>query len=181
MKKAVFFDRDGTLNMDDGHTYDRMIITLFPDAPVSLKKLQDAGFLLVVVTNQGGIETGKYTEEQVIEINSRMEKLFSEDGVKLDSIKYCPHNSRALPENRWCRCMKPNTGMIDDAVEEFDIDRNRSWMIGDKTSDILAGKKANLKTILMLTGEAGEDKRYSITPDHEAKSLLEAAEMIIER
>ena len=175
-KPAIFLDRDGTINKDIEYLHEPEKFQLIPNAIPGLKKMQDMGFRLIIITNQGGIGLGYFTKEDFYNVNRKMFRLFSKDGIKIDKIYFCPHN---VTEN--CTCRKPKTGLIEQAKKDLNPDMDQSFMIGDKTADIQAGKNAGLKSILVRTGKAGQDKEYQIKPDFIAKDLLDAASWILEQ
>lgn len=144
MQKAVFIDRDGVINSDVGHyyIYRPEDFKLNPGVGEGLKLLQDAGFLLIVITNQGGIARGVYTEKDVEATHCKMANLLAEYGVNLTEIYYCPHHDKVAP----CDCRKPKPLNILKAIERFDIDKTKSWMIGDSEKDVLAGDAAGVNT-----------------------------------
>ncbi len=141
--KAVFIDRDGVINSDEGHYYIYRVedFKLNPDLPQALKLLADNGFILVVVTNQGGVAKGEYTLEDVEKVHNHLRKLLATEDVELDAIYVCPHHHSIAP----CECRKPSPFMILKGLNEFDIDPKRSFMIGDSTRDIEAGEAAGLR------------------------------------
>jgi D-glycero-D-manno-heptose 1,7-bisphosphate phosphatase len=145
MQKAVFIDRDGTINSDEGHYYifSPLDFILNPGVGEGLKLLHDAGYLLIVITNQGGIAKGKYDFKDVESVHDEMNRQLSKFGVKLSAIYYCPHHS----DVQKCLCRKPGNLNIEKAIARFQIDRNQSFMVGDSSRDVEAGKKSGLKTI----------------------------------
>jgi D-glycero-D-manno-heptose 1,7-bisphosphate phosphatase len=145
MKKAVFLDRDGTINSDKGHYYifKPEDFTLNPGVGEGLKLLQDKGFLLIVISNQGGIAKGLYDISDVEKVNLEMKRQLAQFGVKLTEIYYCPHHS----DIQRCLCRKPGNLNIEKAISRFRINRNASYFIGDSEKDVLAGNKSGLKTI----------------------------------
>ena len=164
MKKAVFLDRDGTLNIDYGYVHDIDHFHFIEGSIEALKKLKEMGYLLVLVTNQSGIARGLFTEEQFLQLTEWMDWSLADRGVDLDGIYYCPHHPEAkLAEFKQdCDCRKPKSGMLLQAIEELKIDPSRSIMIGDKVDDLLAGKGAKINTtILVRTGK-------EITPEGES-------------
>ncbi len=171
---AVFLDRDGTINEEVEYLHDPKKFRLLPNALEGLKKLQNMGYRLVVVTNQGGIGLGYYTEEDFYRVNREMFRQLAPAGVRIDKIYFCPHS---LSEN--CSCRKPNIGLLQRAVEDLNIDLTHSFMIGDKTIDLETGRRAGVRTILLQTGHAGSDALYRVTPDYVARDLLDAAEWIL--
>jgi len=153
MNKAVFLDRDGVIN--DGTLYYTYKIEDFLfNAGVfeGLKILQNAGFKLIVVTNQGGIAKGKYSIEDVEKVHNYMKKTLSENGITIDAIYYCPHHSDISS----CECRKPGTLMIEKGIIQFNIDVNQSYLIGDSERDIIAAKKAGLIPIRTVKNETIE-------------------------
>ena len=164
MKKAVFLDRDGTLNIDYGYVHDIDQFHFIEGSIEALNKIKEMGYLLVLVTNQSGIARGLFTEEQFLQLTEWMDWSLADRGVDLDGIYYCPHHPEAKLEEfkQDCDCRKPKSGMLLQAIEELKIDPSRSIMIGDKVDDLLAGKGAKINTnILVRTGK-------EITPEEES-------------
>ena len=145
---AVFLDRDGTLIDDIGYLADPEGVTFYPGVPEALKKLQDRGYLLVVITNQSGIGRGYFDEETAIAVNLAMMRMLGEEGIALSAIYYCPHH----PEDN-CRCRKPDLLMVQRALGDLGIDPNQSWVVGDIEKDARTGIKAGLRPILVETGK----------------------------
>ena len=143
MNKAVFFDRDGTLIVDKHYLNDPNDIEYMPGAFTALKKLSDAGYMLIVVTNQSGIPRGKVTEENLHQIHSNMQSEFEKHGFKIEEYYFSPH----LPDSDH-PTRKPNPGMLLQASEEHSVDLKSSWMIGDKDIDVEAGHRAGARSIL---------------------------------
>ena len=180
MAKAIFFDRDGTLNEEVDVLRDVAQLRVLPGVSDALKKLRDLGFLLIVVTNQPVIARGWLTRAQVEEIHDELLRRLNAEGATIDKLYYCPHHPNAnLPEYRVeCECRKPNIGLIEQACAEFDIDPAQSFFVGDSTSDILAGNRATLTTILVETGYAGKDGKYNVVPDFIVKDLSQIVNVI---
>ena len=176
MKRALFLDRDGTLNIDPGYISDPKLVTLFPDVPTALKKAKDAGFLLIVVSNQSGIARGLIEAENLPKIHERFnEILWKEAKVKIDAFQICPHH----PDDA-CECRKPKTKLLLDAAKQFQIDLKNSFMIGDSRVDIEAGKAAGCKTILVRTGRGSEEEEViAQTAAHVVDNLPEAVNLIL--
>jgi D-glycero-D-manno-heptose 1,7-bisphosphate phosphatase len=171
-RPCVFLDRDGVINKDIGYLHQPEQFELLPGVLDGLKKLSEAGFALVLVTNQAGIGLGYFKHEDFYQVNRAMFKAMAPSGAGLDKIFYCPHGV-----NDGCSCRKPKTGMIERGFEELELIREESWMIGDLISDIQAGKKANLKTI-QITKEPHES---SSEADAHATNLSQAADLILEQ
>ncbi|ACJ28746.1 Histidinol phosphatase domain protein [Shewanella piezotolerans WP3] len=161
MKRAVFLDRDGVINIDHGYVHkvdDFEYVDGVFEACLSLKK---AGYLLAVVTNQSGIARGMYTEEQFHTLTEWMDWNFADKGVELDGIYYCPHHSeKGVGEYKIdCDCRKPKPGMMLTAADFLKIDLSQSVMVGDKRDDMLAAKAAGIPTrVLVRTGKSVTDE-----------------------
>ena len=162
-RPAVFLDRDGTLIEEVNFLSRVEDLRLFEFSRSAVAALKDAGFLVIVVTNQSGIGRGLYSESAMHQIHDRIQ---SELLGAIDAFYFCPH----LPENG-CLCRKPNLGMIETARSQFEIDLEGSWMIGDKVIDIETGIRSNLRTAMVLTGYGTEHQtvlevRPTIISDH---------------
>lgn len=174
MERAVFLDRDGVINEDDGdYVYNIKDFKFIPRAFDSLKLLTKSKYKTIIVTNQGGIAKGVYSEKDMQKVHDFMFKEFKKHKIVVDELFYCPHY------NENCDCRKPGIGMFKQAEKKFKINLSKSWMVGDKTSDIKAGKDAGCRTILVMTGHAGKDKRYDVKPDFITKNLYDAVTKVI--
>ncbi len=144
-QKAVFLDRDGILNNEESNYYIYREEDFFLNKGIgeALKILQEHGYIFIVITNQGGISKGFYTTEDVLKVHKKLKFLLAKYGVSLHEIYYCPHHD----DNENCLCRKPKALSIQKALSRFNIDPGKSWMIGDRDTDITAGKKAGLKTL----------------------------------
>lgn len=169
---AVFLDRDGTINEDSNYVSNPDQFKLLPNAIDGMKKLQNAGYKLIIITNQGGIGLGYFTKNEFYKVNSKMFKLLSEHGVAIDKIYFCPHSKA---EN--CKCRKPGTALLERAIKEADIIRENCFMIGDKELDVETGKNFGCRTIRIKSERDAEEEK--IKPDYVARDLLEAANFII--
>jgi histidinol-phosphate phosphatase family protein len=178
--RAVFLDRDGTINKEVNVLRSLKQLRILPGAGAAIKKLNRLGFLVIVVTNQPVVARGWLTKKEVDEIHTVMVKRVGKSGAKIDAIYYCPHHPEAnLKKYRLtCRCRKPNIGMVLSAAKKFGVNLRKSFMVGDSTRDILTGKRAGLKTVLVKTGYAGLDGKYRVEPDFTAKDLRSAANII---
>jgi heptosyltransferase II len=176
---TIFLDRDGTLNADPGYIHSPDQFELFPGAADALAKLKQAGAQLIVITNQSGIGRGFFTLADLERIHEKLRALLQAAGASLDAIYYCPHH----PEDA-CGCRKPETGMIDQAVQERQVDLSRSYFIGDHARDIELAKRIGAKSVMVTTGEhaaqaASELAAQRIAPDAVKPSLGEAADWIL--
>jgi D-glycero-D-manno-heptose 1,7-bisphosphate phosphatase len=183
LSKAVFLDRDGTLNFDPGYIGNPKDLKLFPDTGNVLTALKNKyQFKLIVISNQAGIARGIITEEQVISVNNELNKKLSEFDVQIDAFYYCPFHPDFSSEED-CLCRKPSPKMILDAVGDLNIDISKSYFIGDTAADIVAGVTAQLKTILVKTGNGAKSisilQNGNYFPSFVAKNLTEAYKFII--
>lgn len=162
-QKAVFLDRDGTINKYVGFLRNVDEFELMPGVAEAIRKINNSGYLAIVVTNQPVIARGEVTVPELQLIHNKMETLLGAEGAYLDAIYYCPHHPHKgyegeIPELKIdCDCRKPKPGMLIRAAEDFNIDLSNSWMIGDGENDIKAGKAARCKTALIGEGEYGQD------------------------
>ncbi len=184
-KRAVFLDRDGTINKDVGYPASYDSIEIYPYSFEAVRKLNQAGFITVVVTNQSGVGRGLIEESMLTVIHTRMQEDFKAQNARLDRIYYCPHYiSSVYPEySKDCICRKPNPGMAHKAAADLDIDTAKSYMIGDKAEDMLFGMNINATPILLLTGYGRralkELKDLGKEPAYVAENLLEATNWIL--
>lgn len=174
-RKAVFLDRDGTLIEEVDFLSTVEETELFPFTLEALKLFRDAGFLLFITTNQSGVARGYFDARAVRSIHDKIQNELRAENLRIESFHFCPH----MPD-AGCRCRKPNTGMIEQALENFDVDLSQSWMIGDKILDVEMGFNAGTKTALVKTGYGAEHQNGFLErkPDVVAENLLEAARVI---
>ncbi|WP_405351568.1 D-glycero-beta-D-manno-heptose 1,7-bisphosphate 7-phosphatase [Fusobacterium animalis] len=160
MKKAIFLDRDGTINVEKDYIYKSEDLIFEEGTIEALKTFKNLGYILIVVSNQSGIARGYFTEEDLNIFNNNMNEILKKNGVEITEFYCCPHHPDGIGEyKKVCECRKPNNKMIEDAIKKYNIDREKSYMIGDKTSDIGAGLKSNLKTVLVKTGYGLKDMK----------------------
>src|SRR5882724_10476415 len=173
--RAVFLDRDGTIMEDSNYVGDVARVVLIPSAAPALRRLQDAGYKLFIVTNQSGVGRGYFTREDVESIHAHLDEHFGKAGVRLDRYYVCPHH----PEEN-CDCRKPKPKFLLEAAREYGLDLSRCFMIGDRASDIQAGLNAGTKTILVLTGGGRETlAKHEVNPDYAVGDIGEAAALIL--
>jgi D,D-heptose 1,7-bisphosphate phosphatase len=182
---AVFLDRDGTINQDVGHLSDVKDLILFDGVCEAIKKINDAGYKCIVITNQPVIARGDCSRIELQKIHNRLETILGKHGAFLDRIYYCPHHPDSGFANEvvefkcQCECRKPSIAMINSAIEEFNIDISRSWFVGDTTVDLMTAKNAGIRSILVKTGAAGRDGKYNVLPDFEMADLNSAVDFIL--
>ena len=145
MVRAIFFDRDGTINSDEGHydIYRKEDIVFNPRVIDGIRRLNEAGYLIIVVTNQGGVAKGEYSLEDVEALHAYMCAELEKHGARIDKIYYCPHHDSVAP----CPCRKPSPYMIEQAIREYGIDKSASLLIGDGSRDIEAAEAAGIRGI----------------------------------
>ena len=158
MKKAIFLDRDGTINVEKDYIYKSEDLVFEEGSIEALKTFKNLGYILIVVSNQSGIARGYFTEADLNIFNNNMNEILKKNGVEITEFYCCPHHPDGIGKyKKVCECRKPNNKMIEDAIKKCNIDREKSYMIGDKISDIGAGLKSNLKTVLVKTGYGLKD------------------------
>lgn len=179
-RKAVFLDRDNTIISDPGYISDPDLVSLLPGAAEGIRRLNDAGYVVVVVSNQSGVARGKVTEEKLAEIHDRLREVLEEQGAHLDAIYYCPYldGADAVVERYRAdsELRKPAPGMILLAAKDLDLDLEHSWMIGDSARDVVAGARAGCHTILVRQEGTSED---ACGPDMAVASLAEGVEYLL--
>lgn len=185
MQRAVFVDRDGTLNQLRGHLARAEDLELVAGAGAAIQRLNEAEYRVVVLTNQPVIARGEADEADLARIHARLETELGHDGAFLDAIYYCPHHpdrgfaGEVAELKLVCNCRKPATGMALAAARDLNIDLGRSWMIGDSTADVALAQAAGMRSILVATGEGGRDGKYQARPDFTAPSIVEAVAQLI--
>lgn len=166
-RPAAFLARDGVINFDADYVNDWSEFHFLPGVVNALRELQSLGFLLVVITNQSGIARGKYAEADYQALTAQLKQTLHEQGVTLAQVYHCPHHPDArVPEYRLnCGCRKPRTGLIDQALRDFDIDLSISVLVGDKPSDIEAGIAAGVgRRFLVRCNGEGEQPAQGARP-----------------
>ncbi len=143
--KAIFLDRDGVLNIEKNYLYKIEDFEFIDGVFESLKYLQNKGYQLFIITNQSGIGRGYYSSDDFNKLTLWMLKEFENNGIKISQVELCPHN----PDDN-CSCRKPKIGMIDNILNNYNIDLEKSWLVGDKSSDIQCAKNANIKNTIQV-------------------------------
>jgi D,D-heptose 1,7-bisphosphate phosphatase len=182
--KAVFLDRDNTIIEDPGYLSDPEAVRLLPGSELALKSLAQAGYKLVVVTNQSGVARGLLTPDALDQIHAEMRRRLSEKGAHLDAIYYCPYHPEGTVEEyaRESDLRKPRPGMLLRAAEDLDIDLRQSWMIGDGPRDIEAGHRAGCRTVRVRVRGAqpvGEGAAEDVQADYTVRNLVDAARVVL--
>lgn len=154
LKRAVFLDRDGTINVEKEYLHRIEDFEFLPGAPQAIRRLNEAGLLVLVVTNQSGIGRGYYSAEEVETLHGHLQSQLNALGARIDGFYLCPHHpTEGVGDYRVaCDCRKGEPGLLLRAAEDFGIDLASSWMVGDKVADIEAGTRAGCRPILVLTG-----------------------------
>ena len=186
--KAVFLDRDGTINEEVGYVNHIERFHLLPRVGQAIRLLNQHGWKAVVITNQSGVARGYFPESLVHQVHQKMQYLLKGEGAYLDGIYYCPHHPDiGIPPYRQnCRCRKPATGLIEEAVKALDLDCSRSYVVGDRGMDIEFARQVGSKAILVLTGYGKGEWEYfrdhwKVKPDYVAQDLLEAVQWILQQ
>ena len=185
-RSSVFLDRDGTINREVDHLNHPDLVELIEGAPEAIRRLNHAAIPVAVVTNQPVVARGEASLETLAAIHGKIDQLIGEKGAFIDSWYFCPHH----PDKGFdgeitglkitCDCRKPATGMIDRACDEMPIQRSKSWLIGDTTTDIQTARNAGLRSILVRTGYAGCDEKYPMRPDYISPDLKSAVDFLLD-
>jgi D-glycero-D-manno-heptose 1,7-bisphosphate phosphatase len=184
VNKAVFLDRDGTIVEDIGYLNSPEQLKFIPGSIEAIKKLNEAGYKVVVITNQAGVARGLITEDMLQTIDKTLHKWILNGGAHLDGIYYCPHHPDhgVYPYKQVCECRKPHPGLLKRAHRDLEIDLARSFMIGDKATDVEAGKRAGTKTVFVRSGRGKEEeKKIDGEPNHIAKDLSDAVNWLLKK
>ena len=185
MNKAIFLDRDGTINVEKNYLYRIQDFEFLPGVIDALKEIQRAGFLIIVVTNQSGIARGYYTEQDFKRLNDWMVTTLKNEGVTINDVYFCPHLADAEVEayRKDCDCRKPKLGMYMQAVSDHNIDLSQSYAIGDKIRDCVICKTTKCKGYLIGRNEKSEIIAEIEQGKHErvayARDLCECVKLII--
>jgi histidinol-phosphate phosphatase family protein len=185
LRSAVFLDRDGTVNREVNHLNSPDQLELLPLAADAIRRLNRNGTLAVIVTNQPVVARGDLSFEDLDRIHARLESLLGAGGAYIDGLYFCPHHpdkgfpGEVVELKGTCSCRKPEPGLIDQACRDLGIGRLDSWMVGDTTSDIEAGRRSGIRTVLLRTGHAGVDAKYAVKPDYTAPDIADAVDWIL--
>ncbi len=185
-RPVVYLDRDGTLNVEDGYIRQLERLVLIPGAAQAVRRLNEAGVAAVLITNQSGAARGYYPESHILDLNNRLVGLLEKDGAHLDAVYYCPH----LPDGTVaeftsnCKCRKPEIGLVERAcMDDQSLDKNRSYVVGDKSTDVELAHNIGGKGVLVRTGYGEQvlDGTYQwpVKPDYIASEITEAIDWIL--
>lgn len=186
-QRAIFLDRDGTLNELNGFVKNADEFLLLDCAIPAIQMINSSGFLAIVLTNQPVIARGEASFEDIENVHKKMKTLLGREGAFIDDLFFCPHHpdkgfEGEVPELKMdCECRKPKTGMVMEAAKKYNLDLSHCYMVGDMTMDLEMGRNAGITTVLVETGQAGEDGKYSKDSDITAKDVLHAVKEIIKR
>jgi histidinol-phosphate phosphatase family protein len=186
LRSAIFLDRDGTLIREVNHLISPEQVDLLPGVGVAVRRLNRDCTNAVVVTNQPVIARGEINIEELSQVHARFESRLGSEGAYIDGLYFCPHHpDKGFPGEISelkgpCFCRKPQPGLIEQACRDLSIDRNNSWIVGDATTDIEAGRRAGIRTILLRTGYAGSDAKHAVRPDYVCPDLPDAVEWILD-
>ena len=184
-QKCIFLDRDGTINRFVGFLRKPGEIELLPGVAEAIRRINESEYLAVCITNQPVVARGEVTFEELDTINNKMHTLLGNEGAYLDGLVFCPHHpdkgfDGEIKELKFdCDCRKPKTGLVKKAAERFNIDVSNSFVIGDTYADVLTGKNAGAKTVLLRSGAEDKFEKYKCDPDFTAEDLLEAINIIL--
>lgn len=186
-RPVVFFDRDGTINVEAGYIRELENLNLIEGAAYAIKRLNMIGAACILVTNQTGAARDYYPESHILDLNNRLVNLLEAEGAFLDAVYYCPHLENAPIEkySKKCNCRKPETGMVDKAYQDNDsLSKNLSFVVGDKATDVELAQNCGAKGILVETGYGKRvqegDYQWPVKPDFQAESITVAVDWIIE-
>lgn len=160
MNKAMILDRDGTINVDKNYLYKSEDFEFIPGAPEAIKRFNDMNYLVIVISNQSGIARGYFTEEDLLVLHKYMDEELEKYGAHIDDYYYCPHLPDAPVEKYRidCNCRKPKTGLLEQAIQKYNIDLANSWVVGDRTRDVDGGVMLGMKGALVLSTNKDSNK-----------------------
>lgn len=186
MNRAIFIDRDGTLNEEVGYIDRPARLRLFPFAAEAVRLINAAGWRAILVTNQSGVARGYLSEERLAELHEHLAAALAGEGARLDAIYYCPHHpTEGLPPYRQdCDCRKPKPGLLTRAAQDFGLDLAQCFVVGDRYRDVEMAHRAGARGVLVLTGYGlneyeQERASWDEMPERVAENLLEAVKWIL--
>ncbi len=178
--RAVFLDRDGTINEDVGYLSRLEDLKIYENAAEAIRLIKQKGFLAIVITNQSGVARGFFSEDFIVTVHNKINEYLKAHGTSLDALYYCPHHPRYGNEQyrKECSCRKPQPGLLIKAAEDLDIDLKNSYVIGDMPRDMDIARRVGAKGVMVRTGY-GRNVVATSKPDYIAEDLLDAAKWII--
>lgn len=175
-RPAVFLDRDGTIIRDTEYLRDPEQVELLPGAAAAIRRLNEAGWPVIVITNQSGIARGLLTEQDYERVRMRVDKLLAAEGARVDATYHCPHHPDITGK---CDCRKPGTKMYADAARDHGLDPARSWYVGDRIRDVSPGDHFGGKTVMLIVDSTPEADRMAARDRTTTSSLAEAVDIIL--
>lgn len=186
MKPAVFLDRDGTVCEEMGYLNDESRMRVFPFSGRAIRRLNEAGYEVIIVTNQGGVARGYFPESFLGKVHRKLRRELARSGARLSGIFYCPHHpaGEVAPYAVQCDCRKPSPGLVKIAARKFGLDLERSFVVGDKIVDVELARRVGARGILVETGYGRGEVRFrrktwTVQPDYIARDLAGAARWIL--
>jgi len=182
-RRAVFLDRDGTINQEVGYISQVKDLRLIDGAARAIAELNRAGLAVIVVSNQSGLARGYFSLEQMLAVQAELERRLAREGARLDGFYYCPHHPRGKVERLAieCGCRKPKPGLVLQAAQDHGLELAGSYMVGDRWRDAACGQAVGLTTILVATGHGGQPPAGDREPDYRAADLAAAVRWILTR
>jgi len=187
-RPAVFIDRDGTINEQMGYINHASRFILLPGTVEAIRLINESGYLAIVVSNQSGVARGYYPIELVEQVHEYMVSQLGRGGATVDGIFFCPHhpNGKVMEYSIACDCRKPNSGLIERACRQFDVDMDSSFVVGDQCKDIELAARCGVRGILVTTGYGRGEMEYVLPhsphrPVHVAEDLLRAVQWILKK
>ena len=180
--RAVFLDRDGTIIEDPGYVTSPQQVKFIPGSVAAVKMLNDSGYKVLIISNQAGVARGLLGEDMLQTIDKTIQRAILNGGGRIDGSYYCPHHPEhgVYPYKQICECRKPHTGLIKKAVKDHNVDLAAAFMVGVKATDVETGRRAGLKSVLILTGHGAKERQeLRMNPDYVADNLLGAAKWIL--
>ncbi len=188
MRRAVFLDRDGTICGEVGYLDSIDLLKILPGVPAAIRRLNDSGLKVIVITNQSGVARGYFTESLLDRIHEKLVQDLAEQSARLDAVYYCPHHPEGtLARYRCdCDCRKPGIGLLERAAMEHNLDLASCFVVGDKYLDAETGFRAGARSILVLTGYGNEQyaherETWPRQPDYVAPDLAHAVDWVLEQ
>jgi D-glycero-D-manno-heptose 1,7-bisphosphate phosphatase len=175
-KPAAFLDRDGTIIRDTEYLRDPEQVELLPGAANAIKRLNDAGWPVIVITNQSGIARGLLTEQDYERVRMRVDKLIAEEGARIDATYHCPHHPDFSGR---CDCRKPGTKLYQDAAREHDLDPAKSWFVGDRLRDVSPADHFGGRSVMLIVDSTPDADRAAATARVTAASLADAVDLML--